>query len=115
MADRGTLDLSQEDLGIVLDILKPRVADRPVFVFGSRVTGKARRRSDLDLAVGGGPMSLDLRIDLAEAFDESDLPITVDVVELATASESFRKRIERDWLPLTLTPTTITSKELVSA
>jgi predicted nucleotidyltransferase len=115
MTEPGTLDLSPQDLRIVLDILRARVPDRPVFVFGSRATGKALRRSDLDLAIGGGPMSLSLRAELNEDFDESDLPITVDVVELATASEAFRSRIERDWLPLPLDAAQQAGKELVSA
>ena len=102
MTEPGTLDLSPQDLAIVRSILKPRVAERPVFVFGSRVTGRAHRRSDLDIAVGGGPMPLLLCGDLREAFDESDLPITVDVVELESASETFRRRIERHWIPLSL-------------
>jgi type I restriction enzyme S subunit len=33
---------------------------------------------------------------MAEAFDESDLPYKVDLVDWATTSESFRKIIERD-------------------
>jgi predicted nucleotidyltransferase len=115
MAEPHTLDLSQHDLEIVLAILRAHISERPVFVFGSRVTGKARRRSDLDIAVGGGPMSMGLCADLAEAFDESDLPITVDVVELATASETFRRRIERDWLPLSHENKSADKKELVSA
>jgi predicted nucleotidyltransferase len=115
MAEARTLDLAPQDLRIVLDILRSRVPDRPVFAFGSRVTGKARRRSDLDLAIGGGPMPLSLRAELRDDFDESDLPITVDVVELATASDAFRARIERDLLPLSLDAVQETGKELVSA
>lgn len=60
-------------------------------------------------------MSLALRADLAEDFDESDLAITVDVVELETASESFRHRIERDWLALPLDKPVELSKELTPA
>lgn len=115
MTEPHTLDLSPQDLRIVVEILRSRVPERSVFAFGSRVNGKARRRSDLDLAIGGGPMSLRLRAELDDDFDESDLPITVDVVELATASESFRSRIERDLLPLSLEAAAQAGKELVSA
>jgi predicted nucleotidyltransferase len=101
MADGGVLDLSPSDLSIVRGVLDQLVPDRPVYVFGSRANGRAGRRSDLDLAIGGEqPLTLRLRADLADAFDESDLPIEVDVVDLATVSETFRKRIMAEWIEL---------------
>lgn len=94
-------DLTTSDLRIVEDILSTHVPDRPVFVFGSRATGKARRRSDLDLAVGGGaPLTLRQRALLNDDFDESDLPIRVDVVDLNAISPEFRHRIERDFIQI---------------
>ena len=101
MASAGMLDLSPEDFQIVLRILDDHVPGRPVFVFGSRVTGRARRRSDLDLAVGGDtPLGFGLMANLREAFDESDLPIEVDVVDLHDATGIFRARIEGEWVPI---------------
>lgn len=103
MASPGVLDLSFSDLEIVQHILQTHVSGRPVFVFGSRVTGRARRRSDLDLAIGGDtPLSRSTMADLREAFDESDLPIEVDVVDLSDATGVFRTRIESEWIPLNL-------------
>ena len=99
MAERGVLDLPESERAIVRAILEKYAAGRPVYVFGSRVTGRARRRSDLDLAIGGvGPMALGQRAELADAFDESDLPIEVDVVDLATVSDTFRNRIMAEWV-----------------
>jgi len=113
MAERGVLDLPASDLAIVRAILDRYVADRPVYVFGSRVTGRARRRSDLDLAIGGTePMTLGLRADLVDAFDESDLPIEVDVVDLATVSETFRNRIMEEWVEFDRAPASRSQKEV---
>lgn len=93
------LNLTPEDLQIVLRILDSRVPDRPVYVFGSRATGRARRRSDLDLAVGGNsPVTLRQRALLTDDFDESDLPINVDVVDLNAITPEFLQRIERDFI-----------------
>ena len=65
-----------------------------VWAFGSRVTGKAKKFSDLDLCIQAeGPLGLDRSSALAEAFAESDLPWKVDIVDWATTSESFRKII----------------------
>jgi predicted nucleotidyltransferase len=94
-------DLAESDLRIVVEILSQRIPGRPVYVFGSRATGKARRRSDLDLAVGGDePLTLRQRALLNDDFDESDLPIRVDVVDLNAISPEFRSRIERDFIPI---------------
>jgi predicted nucleotidyltransferase len=70
-----------------------------VYAFGSRATGCARCRSNLDLAVGGQePLSLAAEATLADEFDESGLPIEVDVVDLNAIEPEFRQRIERDFI-----------------
>jgi type I restriction enzyme S subunit len=89
------VDVAPEHLAAVREILARHVRERDVWVFGSRVTGKAWEFSDLDLAViGDQPLSLAIRGELAEDFSESDLPFRVDVVDWATASPSFRSLIE---------------------
>ena len=76
-------------------ILERVVPGRQVWAFGSRVTGRAKKFSDLDLAVlGEAPLPLGIMGELAEAFSESDLPWKVDVVDWATASERFRGVVE---------------------
>jgi predicted nucleotidyltransferase len=113
MAEIGGLNITESDLAIVRRILQEHVAGRPVYVFGSRVNGRAQRRSDLDLAIGGDdPMPLRVRAALAEAFDESDLPIEVDVVDLSAISETFRARISSEWIPLDLSSALADPKEV---
>lgn len=54
------------------------VIDR-VAVFGSRATGRWRPASDIDLVIFGTPTDLQ-RLRMAGALDDSDLPVTVDIV-----------------------------------
>lgn len=85
----------------MIDILRHHLPGREVWAFGSRATGRARRHSDLDLAVlGETPLSFERSGALAEAFSDSDLPFRVDVVDWTRTSETFRQIIERDHLPL---------------
>ena len=99
MIDTLQLGLSEADLRIVRKILDTHVPDRPVYVFGSRATGKARRRSDIDLAIGGTePLSLYQRGILNMDFEESDLPVFVDVLDLNAIESDFRRRITRDFV-----------------
>ena len=71
----------------------PGVAAR---AFGSRVDGKPKDYSDLDLALLG-PAKLDVvkLASLKEAFENSDLPFRVDVLDWNSISEEFRKVISK--------------------
>ena len=91
------LDVRPDHLKIVQNILQRFVPNREVWAFGSRAKWLAKEYSDLDLCVLGEiPLSFRTLGLLEEAFDESDLPYKVDVVDWATTSPSFRKIIERD-------------------
>ena len=85
------LDIEPRHWAMVRDILAQHLPDREVWAFGSRVKGMAKPHSDLDLVVlGDVSMSLAVQASLVEAFDESDLPWRVDVVDWATTGEAFR-------------------------
>ncbi len=91
------IDLNPQHRGIVCDILNRFVPHYDVWAFGSRVTGKAKPYSDLDIAIiTQQPLDLSTSANLAEAFAESDLPYKVDVVDWAVTSTAFRKIINSD-------------------
>jgi len=75
--------------------------DAMVWVFGSRATSRARRYSDLDLAIDAGrPLTLDELARLAEGFRESDLPYMVDIVDWQSIDDRFRQMIAPERIPL---------------
>ena len=86
------------DSSIVKSILKSVLPDDSrVFVFGSRAKGGVKRSSDLDLAVDiGRSLTRAEMLALTDAFEESDLPYTVDVVDLKSANEAMRAVILKD-------------------
>ena len=90
------IDLSPAHLEIVRAVLLRNVPGVPVYAFGSRVTRRARKFSDLDLALVP-EQALDWRVlaHLREAFEESDLPITVDVIDWTQAGPEFKKQVGR--------------------
>jgi uncharacterized protein len=95
-------DLSADQRRLVLGILAANLpAGVGVWVFGSRATGRARRYSDLDLAVDAGrPLTLDETAELNEAFQESDLPYRVDLVDWHGIGAAFRQAIAAERLRL---------------
>ena len=88
------LDLTPAQQTLVCRIVDAHLERRRVRVFGSRAHGPAKPFSDLDLLVLGPALAASLRGTLEEAFDESDLPFRVDIVEAATVSAEFRALIE---------------------
>ncbi len=94
----SAIHLEAKWFGLVSDILRRHVPDRRVWAFGSRATGRrVKRFSDLDLAVEGR-LDLGVSFVLEVEFDESSLPIKVDVVQLGAITPEFRARIEKDFV-----------------
>ena len=89
-----TIDLNPHHLGTVRAILAGHVPDCEVMAFGSRAAWTAHERSDLDLAVDCGGRAGDGAIArLREAFEDSDLPIRVDVLDWHAVAGGFRELI----------------------
>jgi type I restriction enzyme S subunit len=91
------VDISPDHWAIVRDILRRHLPQHEVWAFGSRVKHKAKRYSDLDLAViADAPLAPSVLAALREDFSDSDLPWKVDMVDWATTSETFRQIIARE-------------------
>ena len=91
----GLIDLNPAHLAIVEHILAEHVPECEVRAFGSRAMWNARDTSDLDLAViGDGPLPSRILTMLKEAFEESRLPIHVDVIDWNAITDVFRESIE---------------------
>ena len=89
-----SIDLDPAVLDRVRAILREHVPEYEVWAFGSRVTERAKTFSDLDLAViAPTPLPTRRLALLAHAFEESDLPIKVDLVDWHDASATFRQRL----------------------
>jgi uncharacterized protein len=85
------IDLPPAQIATVKSVLNAIVPGVAVYAFGSRVNGRAKRHSDLDLALQAeGPLNWQQLAQLREAFEESDLPIRVDVVDWAACSPQFK-------------------------
>ena len=95
------IHVSDKELKIIRDTLRSALNGELVYVFGSRARGDHRKTSDIDLAiVGSKPVTMAVRSQLEFGFSESDLPFKVDVVDMLTVDESFKKIIEADAVAL---------------
>ena len=89
--------LTEEQVRTVRAIFDRLLPDAEVWVFGSRATGHARPFSDLDLLLTQ-PRSLSWlqRADLRDAFEASDLPFKVDVVEAEGLSGVTKEHVNAE-------------------
>ena len=92
------IDLDKKQLGLLKKIIRQHIPDKTVWAYGSRVTWKADEISDLDLTVfecNSTQIS-----SLKEEFEESDLLISVDVMDWESIPEKFKENIKRKYVVL---------------
>ena len=93
---RIELQLSPEHLRMVREVLAHWLPDAQVLAFSSRVSGTARKFSDLDSAiVSSTPLDWRLLGKVRDAFEDSDLPICVDLLDWSQADAGFKAMVER--------------------
>lgn len=79
-----------------LDLSKYRL-----LVFGSRAAGTAQPTSDIDIGIQGPkPVPRHLLARLREDIKEAPILYKIDVVDLATTSESFRQLANQTAKPI---------------
>jgi len=101
------LDLTPKQLAIVRTLLARRVPDREVRAFGSRVTGRAWRYSDLDLVVMGSERLPDITLARLRAdLEDSDLPFRVDLIEEPELPAAWAERFAAESEPVVAVPAT---------
>jgi predicted nucleotidyltransferase len=71
-----------------------------VFLFGSRATGSAGERSDIDIGIEGpAPVSRAVLAAIHDELEEAPTLYTIDVVDFTRVPEKFRQVAERQ-IPL---------------
>jgi predicted nucleotidyltransferase len=90
--------VSDKELKTILEIIETYASDCEVRAFGSRYQWTAKDYSDLDLVfVGKKKLGINRIGELREAFEESDLPYRVDVLDWNSISENFKNIINKGY------------------
>ncbi len=92
------IDLDSAELHYVQSILASHISGHEVRVIGSRVKQSSKPWSDLDLVIMSTPTSPYWLNNLHEAFEESDLPFTVDILLWDQLSIIFRAIVEEQYV-----------------
>ncbi len=97
------IHLSAHQRVVIQTLLAEYVPQMSVLAYGSRVNGASHEASDLDLVVMDpvDPTRAQARMGaLREAFRESSLPISIDLVDWARIPETFREEIQKNCEPI---------------
>lgn len=87
MLDSDTVEEIKKILFKYLDPKKDKA-----FIFGSRATGSTRKFSDIDIGIKSEKKIRSLTLsDIEEAFEESDIPYAVDIVDFSQVSDKFNE------------------------
>jgi predicted nucleotidyltransferase len=92
--------VSESEMKIISDILRSHISNGEVRAFGSRYKWTSKDYSDLDLAVAQydkKSMPVMKLAEIREAFEESELPYRVDVLDYWRISNEFREVIDNGY------------------
>ncbi len=87
---------------IALAVVRQHVPDPAyrVFLFGSRATGRARARSDVDIGIEGpAPLPYETLAAIRGELEEAHTLYSIDVVDFARVPAKFRE-VARERVPL---------------
>ena len=86
----GTLKVEDKIRDIIFKFLDPK--QYQVFIFGSRVTGKAKKFSDYDVGIWSKkPVPAHILVEIEEELEESYLLYRVDIVDFSLVTKDFKK------------------------
>lgn len=92
------LDLTDKHLSAITAILRKLVPDYEVWAYGSRINGTGHAGSDLDLViVGKDKIGWQQMAKLKAAFEDSNLPFSVDVLDWNAIPDNFKESIKKKY------------------
>lgn len=81
----------------ILEIIEELLPGCKVQLFGSRARKDFSEGSDIDLAIDNGfPIDYKKIHALKEKFEESTIPLFIDIVDINSADEKIKNEIKRD-------------------
>lgn len=89
------LNIENRHLVIVQDILSEY--NYSFYIFGSRITDKAKKFSDLDLFYKDNIPLKDI-LAIEDKFEDSNLPYTVDLINYNSSEPEFQKIMDKNFI-----------------
>ena len=90
--------LEERHLNFIKETLKKYIPnpEAKFYIFGSRVRGKYREYSDVDIAIDCPNLEIGIKTKLKTEFENSTFPYEVDIVDLNSIKDNFKNLIQDD-------------------
>lgn len=90
------IDLDEKYITFIKKAFDERLNNYKLYLFGSRAKGRARKYSDIDLAVDSAELTDKIKSDLEIYFTDSTIPYEIDIVDLNNINDNFKNLIKND-------------------
>lgn len=88
--------LSEDQIHFIVKTIRKFFPMTRILAFGSRVSGIPKKYSDFDICLDDGcPLDLSQLALMSEVFEDSDLPIKIDISDYRRITGDFRNIVEK--------------------
>ena len=94
------IDLEKKYIDFIKRTIESNLTEYKLYIFGSRVKGRAKEYSDIDIAIDSKNLTPAVKSKLEFIFEDSTIPYEIDIVDLNNITETFRNMIQKDLIEL---------------
>lgn len=94
------IDLEEKYIDFIKNTISSMIHNYKLYVFGSRAKNKARKYSDIDLAIDSQELTPQIKTKLEFTFENSTLPYEVDIINLNDIDNKFKDLIQKDLIEI---------------
>ncbi len=89
--------MTPDQIATILKIIHLRLPKVTVYAYGSRVNGKPRKYSDLDIALDDGrKIGLSVILQLKESLSETNIPFSIDIIDYHSIGPTFKRIVDNE-------------------
>lgn len=94
------IDLEEKYIDFIKNTISSMIHNYKLYVFGSRAKNRAKKYSDIDLAIDSQELTPQIKTKLEFTFENSTLPYEVDIINLNDIDNKFKDLIQKDLIEI---------------
>lgn len=94
------IDLEEKYINFIKNTISSMIHNYKLYIFGSRAKNRAKKYSDIDLAIDSQELTPQIKTKLEFTFKNSTLPYEVDIINLNDIDNKFKDLIQKDLIEI---------------
>ena len=94
------IDLDEQYIDFIKKVFDVYLGEYKLYLFGSRAKNRAKKYSDVDLAVDSPKLTKEIKSQIETFFETSTIPYEVDIIDLNDITDKFKNLISKDLVKL---------------